>query len=86
MVALENDLLSGQGIHKFKISFGLRETHAPGGISGEHDCIFRLDLCQPVLPGPVNIVMPAGEYIHRLVARQRKMQIANYIKCHKRLL
>ncbi len=64
VISLEDDLLTRKSVHKFKIRLGFRKTHAPGGIAGKHDCIFRPDLCQPVLLDAVNIVMPTGENIH----------------------
>ena len=82
VVALHDDLLSGQALQKFKIPAGIGQAHGPADISRQHDGVFRFDELPPVFFQTLHIIVPAGKNIHRLGSAQRKMGVAKHKKCH----
>ena len=82
MVSLEDDLVSRQLVQETKIRQRLRKIHAPGNIAGDHDRIIRGNNAQPVFCQPLFIILPAVEYIHRLVRSEGKMRVGNRKQRH----
>ena len=83
VVALEDDLAAGDGVHEGKILRRVLQTHCPAEIAEQHGRILRPDDAQ-VLPELVDIALPpAAEDVHRLIGRpQRQVQIADRVQGH----
>jgi len=78
MVSFEKDLFAVQGFDEMKVRACLFEIHCPrdiarndNRIAGRHDFV-------PVFAQPIGMIFPGrAENIHRLVAAERKMQVAD---------
>ena len=85
MVALEDDLAAGDGVHKGKILRRVVEAHCPAEIAEQDGRVLRANDLQ-IFPQLFHIPCPATpEHVHRLVCRaERQVQISNRVQGHQR--
>ena len=85
MVALEDDLAAGDGVHKGKILRRVVKAHRPAEIAEQDGRVLRANDLQ-IFPQLFHIPCPAApEHVHRLVCRaERQVQISNRVQGHQR--